>query len=219
MLKKGSFIILFFLMFILGCYEDNSTFNENRKYIGFWYETKWTFNFNQNGNYILFSEGHGGGNPKSGSYIIKDSLILLISDTEDFENWRLKRLKITREGCLRDYRNNIYCENEEKLNEISEKVFWESLEVQENLDKLEIVQKKREELAKQDSLKKYMLISNGIVVIDKKEYFEHQLVSWHSKYRRNQIHLRLYSKLNPARIYNTEFELIKVLETGTSKAD
>lgn len=99
--RKNIFIIL--LIGQLGCFKDDSVFPEERKYIGFWADTKWTYHFDRDGKYTLESEGHGGGEPKIGEYIKRDSLIILISDTEFFEDMRLKRLRISKDGCLTDY--------------------------------------------------------------------------------------------------------------------
>jgi hypothetical protein len=209
--------ILFVLLFgQFSCYRDNSAFPEHCKYIGFWAETKWTYNFDQDGRYTLESKGHGGGEPKSGEYIKKDSLIILISDSEFFEDMRLKRMKISEDGCLRDYWNHIYCENEDLLVSTAEKVFEEELLMENAIGGLDTVQRKREDLLRQDSLIKYTLQFEGIVLINDNEYFEYNLKSWLTEYRRYQIHLRFYSKFDPIRIYDDDLTLIKKYETATN---
>ena len=202
----------------IGCSSEKNTFNFGKKYIGFWAETKWTYNFKTNGEYILESEGHGGGDPQYGEYILKDSLIILISDTESFEDWRFKRFRIDNQnGCIRDYWGYRYCSTEKELEEISEKKYQDEQELREEIEKLTLVLEKRKYLLDQDSTKQYRLRNKGIIVNNKEEYYEYQLESWLPEFRRYQVHLRLYAKDNPTRIFDSKFVEINKKKTAANK--
>ncbi|PHN02170.1 hypothetical protein, partial [Flavilitoribacter nigricans] len=62
-------IIILLLLGQLSCTGDDSVFSKKRKFIGFWGETEWIYQFDQYGNYTLRGEGHLGGGTKSGKYI------------------------------------------------------------------------------------------------------------------------------------------------------
>ena len=51
--KKVYFINFVFILSFLGCTKNEMSFSSNRNYIGFWAETKWTFNFKPDGKFIL----------------------------------------------------------------------------------------------------------------------------------------------------------------------
>jgi|GEM_PF-4678341 len=204
-----SSIIVILILFSSGCKREKIYFDENRKYIGFWYETQWTYNFKSTGEYILETEGHLGGDSKSGLYLIKGSIILLISETEYFEDWRYKRLKIINKTSVRDYWGNYYCKTGEELIEVSEKRFEEEQLLEETIEGLEIVLNKKKELLKRDSTKEYRLRNKGIIIKNGNEFFEYQIESWFPEIKRNAVHIRVYAKFNPIRIYNDSFELIK----------
>ena len=209
-------IILILLLGQLSCVGDDSVFPNNRKFIGFWGETRWIYQFDQEGKYVLESEGHLGGESKSGRYIKKDSLIILLPSTDYFESTRLNRLKIINRECLRDYSNYMYCMTEDRLIETSEGEFEKSLQMERIIEELEVVQSKRREIVRGDSLSRPFIRFAGIVLINSNEYYEYLMESRMTNYYRYQVHLRLYSKFDPIRIYNDSLKLIKKYEPSTN---
>jgi len=207
-------IALVLLFFSSGCKTDPTSFNNNRTYIGFWAETKWTYHFQSNGEYVLESYGHGGGDPQYGSYLIKDSLILLIPQRDIFDSCQFKQFKILNNHLIRDYAGYYYTESEEELEKISGKLFQEVQLLEKTIEELDLVAKKRKELIIQDSTKNYVLRNRGIVIKNGDDFFEYRIESLDiDDFFRDMLHLRLYAKYDPIRIFNDKFELIKEIKS------
>lgn len=201
-------LFLFLILLCLTIFNCKKRELISEKFTGFWAETKWTFQFEDDGSYILKSEGHGGSNPKYGQYFFKDSIIVLVPNTEYFEDYEFKRFKLVNKDCIRDYWGNYYCKKEDTLNKISNKRFKEIEEAVNLIESLELVKSTRNELTKSDSTKKYTLSFEGIKSIELEDFHEYNLKSWFPEYKRYQIHLRFYTKFDPMRIYNDTFKII-----------
>lgn len=73
---------IFFLLTIFSTqFIEAQTFE--KKFIGCWAETIWTFEFFKNGEYKRVSDGHYGDTTVSGKYIMSNDTIKLISGFED----------------------------------------------------------------------------------------------------------------------------------------
>ena len=113
-----------FLFIITVCFA--STCNGKKikleeKYIGFWYESSWVYEFDTNGNFIFTTGGHFGESTERGRYKIIEDQVFLIPDNDWHEEDVFKKeLFIYSNNCLRDNDNNFYCTSEEELKEVSE---------------------------------------------------------------------------------------------------
>lgn len=207
---KLQLLTLILLSIFSNCKNHNTSING--KFMGFWAETKWTYRFYSNGEYTLQGEGHGGGEPKTGKYLRSDSILVLLADTEYFDDFEYKRLILTDDNCLRDYMNNYYCQNEATISRVSKINSEEFLFTLDSIRNLDFVKEKIEELALQDSLNRPRLVFNGIKILNQKEFFKYELRTWNNECRRRQIHYRLHATMQPFQIYglhNDSLHLIK----------
>lgn len=189
------------LLLFLSCQQEQ-VIQLKSTYTGFYAETKWTFSFFTNNDYQLEFDGHAGDGIRKGRYFICDSTIVLLNDTEHFEDFELKRLAIIDNNCLRDFSNCYYCDTEENQTISFEKTFNETLAIIDTLENHIRFKKAKTQAIKNDSLLKLHLSSEGIKIINKEEAFEYVLKSWLPEYRRYQIHERIYIKPNPIRFYD-----------------
>lgn len=192
------YLVLF--SFFFSCNKEQ-VLQLKSSYTGFYAETKWTFYFFTNNDYHLKYEGHVGNSLRKGRYFICDSTIVLLNDTEYFEDFELKRLSIIDSHCLRDFWNNYYCDSQENHLKIQKQKFQETLSNIDTIENFHLFKTARERVMKKDSLVKLILRFEGIKIINKEEVFEYNLKSWIPEHRRYQVHERVYMRPNPIIFY------------------
>lgn len=196
-------IILFFLF--QSCSQPCTQNTIEKNYFGYFAESSWKYNFKDDNTYELICEGHVGLGKEGGSYVIQDSLILLIPFTDKSLEDGLKRFKIINKTCIRDFWNNYYYDSIEGLekNPLNDNDAVHDLS--RLINDLAEVKNILNKLKEENSERRPSLIFNGIKRIDKKEYFEFELKSFipHSI-----VYLRFYAQSNPQRIYNDDLELL-----------
>ena len=207
-----NFILFICLMFLFGCKKDQRRFFEKKVYDGYFYETAWTYTFSPNGTYLIESQGHLGGDPETGSYFIKDSIIVLFSEDENFESWKFNRFKVIGDYCIRNYQGIFFCNIEEiKMEDINQWISDE-LMIRDSIEQLELTKDEREEWSKKDSSTYQQLRNEGIILKNGNEFYEYELVNWLPEYHRYMVHLRLYVSYGPVIIFDNNFNLIKELK-------
>ena len=168
-------IVVLFLFSIM--YSCNNTYRSpTGKYIGFWAETEFNYEFNTNQNFTFSTYGHYGKTKIKGKYCVIDSVILLYP----FTSWdasihgvlKEKLIINTKSNYLRDFENNFYCKNLEILNLISSNHYHLIDSVKDRLYKLKSV---KEITGKYKNLSKYNVYHPsfdyiGIELINNKEY-------------------------------------------------
>ena len=142
---------------------------------------------------------------------------MLLPKTEYFDDSRFKRFKISsKENSIRDYWGNHYFSSEEELHEQQEEIWNEDNFINDQIKVLDLVVSKKAELSIQDSSKIYKLRNKGLIIENGSDFIEYRIESWFPELKRNAVHLRLYVKKNPIRVYDRDFRLIKKIEKAAN---
>jgi len=206
-----SFWVLF-VVTLTTCTKMNTSISG--EYGGYWLESKFTYKFFKNNKFSFLTDGHIGQSETEGKYIVKDSIIIINHPSADRNEVLQDRLLIKSNTCLRDYRSNIYCKNENHLDSLNEVRFKLESSVKKQLLNLSTV---KEVIKKYTNYTKFHLFPrfehDEIVLIDDKEYHVFRLERMTEKYNSNTPRITY-----PNQIYYIDFNK-KVILRYDSKQD
>ena len=202
---------------MLSCGEKDAYID--KEFEGFWAETGWYYDFNKDGTFTFKSEGHYGDVIQTGQYAILGDKILLSpnSDWEIIHGVLETRLKIVSEDCIRDYDNNYYCQDLDKMYLIRDKEFSFQDSVALILDSLDIVTREKRRVnfrATEEEKIKLKIVFDKILVVDGEDY---QVFSLYGTKERSIMDYDEYTFLNFL-VKKQPFEIYQHHSSGDSLA-
>jgi hypothetical protein len=188
---------------LTSCNKENRLLE--KKYVGLWMETSWTYEFRDNGQFIFKSEGHYGNVIDSGFYFIHDNLILLNprTDWHAYDGALKTRLKIIDSNCIRDFNNNFYCVTVDIINPLNENEWTFQSRVIDIIDTLQVVNDEKQRVAKHypdNEELEFKILYERIIVIDNREFHEFNLIRYDLKEGR-QYYLTFLATKKPFEIF------------------
>ena len=176
MQKLSHYILTIALpLIILSCGEKNTSYID-KEFEGYWADSGWHYDFDKDGTFTFKSDGHFGFTTQTGKYAIIDDVIVLVpnSDWVSRHGVLKERLKIFSEDCIRDFDNNFYCQDIEKVFSLRDREFEFQDSVVMILDSLSVAidEKRRVNFRRAEGEKLDLKIGfEQVFVVDQEEYY------------------------------------------------
>ncbi|MBT31938.1 MAG: hypothetical protein CMO01_19950 [Thalassobius sp.] len=191
--------------------EQSKVEFHGEQFHGFWAETEWLYQFNNDGTFKFSNDGHYGGSDVKGMYAVIDSIILLNPETDwvSSDGVLMPKLKIINSETLRDYFINFYCKDLDSLNYYNGNKYEVEDKIKELLSSIPECKSKIIELEnnaiENENLSEPQLEFDKIFKVNGEEFLSFNLYQFdEADYHNQYSSLRMFVKKSPFEVYKYE---------------